>query len=327
MQDWELIGKYIKGEATLEEKEQFEQWLKAESSNASLFDEIKASWQTTGKINENLRINKAKAWAAIQEKIKEEEKVIPITRKAPAYNVWILRAAAVLIVGLFATWFMLKANKVPELILVQTTTDNKTLVMPDSTIIYLNKNSSLLYPKEFAANERKVELTGEAFFEVTKDPNKPFIIGNKNFDVKVLGTSFDVLAYDADKDVTVSVVTGKVAFSDKKGNSVLLIKNETGVLNKNENVLNKYATANNNFLLWKTKKLEFNKTAFADVCAILKKYFAVDIEVKDKNILNCTFTGYFEDPTLQDVLNILEKTLNVKTVVKQKNVEITGTGC
>ena len=327
MQDWELIGKFIKGEATVEEQLQVEQWLKADAANAALLADIKATWDSAGKINESLTIDKAKAWKSIQQKISEEEKVLPITRKARAYNAWILRVAAVLIVGLFATWFFLKVNNAPQLILVQTAKEKKTIVMPDSTIIYLNENSTLLYPEEFAANQRKVELTGEAFFEVTKNPDKPFIIGNENFNVKVLGTSFNVLAYDADEEATVSVVTGKVAFSDRSGNSVLLIKNETGILNKNKKQLNKFSSSNTNFLAWKNKKLEFNKTSFNDVCAALKKYFAIEIEVKDKNILNCTFTGYFEDPTLQNVLNVLEKTLELKTVIIDKKVEITGKGC
>jgi ferric-dicitrate binding protein FerR (iron transport regulator) len=327
MQDWELIAKYIKGEATQEERITVEQWLKTDSANAVLLEEIKATWKTSGKLNAHIKIDKAKAWNSIQGKIKEEQKVIPITRKAPAYNTWILRAAAILIVGLFATWLALKTGNKEEIILVQTTTQGRTIVLPDSSVVILNEYSKFSYPKEFAVNQRYVELEGEAFFEVTKDPQKPFIIGNKNFDVKVLGTSFNILAYEKDKNATVTVVTGKVAFADKNGGSVLLVKDEVGTLNKAGHQLFKSTNANFNFLAWKTKKLEFTNTKFTEVCAALKKYFAVDILVKDKNILNCTFTGYFENPKLPDVLKVLEKTLNIKAVVNQKNVEITGQGC
>ncbi|MBA2612344.1 MAG: FecR domain-containing protein [Bacteroidetes bacterium] len=327
MQDWELIGKYVKGEASQEERVTVEQWLKADKANESLFEEIKASWASAAKLNQHIKIDKAKAWNSIQQKIKEEEKIIPISRKAPAYNSWVLRAAAILIVGLFATWYGLKVNNKPDLILVQTTNETKTVVLPDSSIIILNENSRLIYPKEFAANERHVDLEGEAFFEVTKDPKKPFIIDNKHFDVKVLGTSFNVQAYEKDVEATVTVVTGKVAFTDKKGGSVLLIKDEVGTLNKTGHQLNKTNNLNSNFLSWKAKKLEFTNTNFSEVCAAIKKYFSVEIVVKDKNILNCTFTGYFENPKLPDVLKVLEKTLNIKTVVIEKNVEITGKGC
>ncbi len=326
MQDWELIAKYIKGEASQQEQEQVELWLKANSANAVLMEEIKATWQNSGKLNQHIKIDKAKAWTSIQEKIKEEEKVISITRKAPAYNCWILRAAAILIVGLFATWLFLKTGK-PEMVLVQTTTGSKTIKLPDNSIIILNENSSLSYPKEFSANERNVSLEGEAFFEITKNPAKPFIIKNKNFDVRVVGTSFNIAAYEQDTTAVVTVVTGTVSFIDRNEYSELLTVGETGVLNKRRQRIEKSTNADLNFMAWKTKKLEFTNTSFNEVCSSLKKYFSIDITVKDKAILNCTFTGFFEDPKLDDVLKVLEKTLNIKAVVTQKNVEITGKGC
>ncbi|MEO6304967.1 MAG: FecR domain-containing protein [Bacteroidia bacterium] len=327
MQDWELIGKYIREEATSEEREQLEQWLKANDENAALFAEVKAGWQNSAKINDHLKIDKVKAWNSIQQKIKEEQKIIPITRKPPVYNKWILRAAAILVVTLFVTWYGLKLGNKPELILVQTTNEAKTVVLPDNSTIILNENSTLIYPKQFATNERKVDLIGEAFFDIKRDPQHPFIIENKNFNIKVLGTSFDVMAYEKDSVAMVTVVTGTVSFVDNNGYSELLLKGDVGILSKNKQRI--YRSINNdlNFMAWKTKKLEFANASIADVCAALKKYFNHEFIIKDKAILNCKFTGSFEDPKLVEVLTVLEKTLNVKTVIKKKNVEITGTGC
>ncbi|MBA3683559.1 MAG: FecR domain-containing protein [Bacteroidetes bacterium] len=327
MQDWELIAKYIKGEATLEEQGQVELWLKADSANAVLLEDIKTTWQNTGKLNLDIKIDKAKAWASIQEKIKEEEKVIPMTRKAPVYNTWILRAAAVFIVGLFATWFFLKVGNKPEIIMVETFNERKTILLPDSSTIILNENSKLSYPKQFAANERKINLEGEAFFEIIKNPARPFVIGNKNFNVKVLGTSFNVLAYEKDSLTVVTVVTGTVSFTDKYEHSELLTIGDVGVLNKRKQRIERSVNSDLNFMAWRTKKLEFANSSIADICIALKKYFKREFIIKDKAILNCKFTGSFEDPKLADVLTVLEKTLNIKTVIKEKNVEITGTGC
>ncbi len=327
MQDWELIAKYIKGEITREEQEQVELWLKADSANAVLLEEVKTTWQNSAQLNQDIKIDKAKAWDSIQKKIKEEQKIIPITRKAPAYNGWILRAAAILIVGLFATWFFLKFGNETEMILVQTANEEKIITLPDSSTIVLNENSTLTYPKEFAANERKVIIEGEAFFEITKNPIRPFIIENNSFNVKVLGTSFNVSAYENDTTAVVTVVTGTVSFIDKNDYSELLTVGDVGILNKRKQRIEKATNADLNFMAWKTKKLEFTNTSFAEVCKSLKKYFAVDINVKDKGILNCTFTGFFENPKLEDVLKVLEKTLNIKAVINQKNVEITGKGC
>ncbi|MBA3705772.1 MAG: FecR family protein [Bacteroidetes bacterium] len=324
----ELISKYIKGEITHDEKEIIERWIKADKDNAVLFNEIKTVWESTGKLNQQVKFDTHKAWESVQRKIKtEEQKNIFIAAKEINYTGWFLRIAAILIVGFFATWLVVKNNSEPELILVQTTNQEKMITLPDSTKILLNKNSKLTYPKEFAENIRQVDLEGEAFFEVTKNKEKPFIIKNKDFDVGVLGTSFDVLAYAETKEAIVTVVTGKVAFTAKNGTSVVLVKNEVGILNKSNRQLNKKAAFNPNFLAWKTKKLEFNNTDFLEVVQTLEKYFSKTIEVKENNILKCKFTGYFENPTLQEVLSVLEKTLLLKIIVNDKQIIISGAGC
>lgn len=327
MEGLELISKYIKGEITDDEKQQLESWLKADEANTTLFNEIKTAWEASGELTRNVTIDKQKAWENIQRKIKEEQKVISINTKKSDYKNWALRIAAILIVGLFSTWLVIKYNQPPELIFVQTTDQEKMVIMPDSTRILLNKNSRLIYPKEFAENSRNVDLEGEAFFEVTKNPDKPFIIKNKDFDIKILGTSFNVLAYDENKEDIVTVVTGKVAFTAKNGSSIVLVKDEVGVLTKSDQQLNKKANFNSNFLAWKTKKLEFNDTDFSEVIETLEKYFSKTIDVKENNILKCKFTGYFENPTLQEVLIVLEKTLMLKTEVNDKQIIITGAGC
>lgn len=327
MEDWELIIKYLKDEISEEERKTIEHWLNADAKNLLLFNEIKYTWNVSGSQHQPIKINKLKAWESIQQKIHVEEKVIPLTTKKSNYNTWILRVAAILVVGLFATWLALKLNSKPELIMVSTTSDQKMIVMPDGTNIILNKNSILSYSTEFDTDERKVILNGEAFFDVTKNPQKPFIIENKNFQVKVLGTSFDVMAYNSDEEAVVTVVTGKVAFSDKKGNSVLLVKDEVGKLNKTNQQLTKINNLNSNFLSWKTKKLEFNNATVYDVCESLKNYFSVQINVSDKSIYNCKFTGSYSNPKLEEVLKTLEITLNLKIAINGNQLVFSGKGC
>jgi transmembrane sensor len=327
MEDWELITKHLRGELSDNDKKAFEVWLKADVSNTLLFNEIKATWDSADIINKNIAINKAKAWESIQQKIAlESEKIAPNPKKTSS-KVWVFRAAAIFVVALFATWFLIKNNADNEFVSVQTQNNKQVVVLPDGSKVILNNNSTLTYPKKFNANERKVTLKGEAFFDVVKNPNQPYIIEHKDFNVKVLGTSFNVLAYESDTQAVVTVVSGKVMFDAKQGNSVTLSKDDVGVLNKSKKQIEKTINSNLNFLTWKTKKIEFKNTNFKDVCETLQKHFSVNFSVKNSAIFNCKFTGYFENPTLNDVMTVLEKTLNLKADINDKEVFVDGAGC
>jgi transmembrane sensor len=327
MEYWELIIKKLRGELSEEDKKAFDSWLKADMSNAMLFDEVKSTWDSAGIINKNLTINKAKAWESIQQKIALEGGEMASNLQKTTGKVWIFRAAAVFAVVLFAAWFLIKNNGDDELVSVQTQNNKQLVVLPDGSTVVLNSNSKLTYPKKFSAKERKVILSGEGFFDVVKNPNQPYVIEHKDFNIKVLGTAFNVLAYENDTQAVVTVVSGKVMFDSKQGNSVALSKDDVGVLNKSKKQIEKTVNKDLNFLTWKTKKIEFKNTNFKNVCETLKKHFSVNINIKNSAIFNCKFTGYFENPTFNDVIMVLEKTLNLKVVVESKEVFVDGAGC
>ena len=327
MGDWELITKQLRGEVSEDDKKAFDAWRKAKISHSTLFNEVKATWDSTGIINKNISIDKAKAWQSIQQKIALENEKITSGFTKTSRKVWIFRAAAVFVSALLATWFLIKNNVDKDLVIVQTQNNKQVVVLPDGSTVVLNSNSTLTYPKKFSAKERKVTLSGEGFFDVVKNPNQPYIIEHKDFNIKVLGTSFNVLAYKNDTQAVVTVVSGKVMFKAKQGNSVALSKDDVGILNKSKKQIEKTINSNLNFLTWKTKKIEFKNTNFKDVCETLKKHFSVNFSVKNPAIFNCKFTGYFENPTLDDVMTVLEKTLNINAEINGKEVFVDGAGC
>jgi len=328
MDDSELILKYIRGEANKTEREELALWLSSDASNAALFAEMKTAWEMAGKLSQPFNIDTSKAWNSIQHQILQEQNdnktLIPSSNKF-ATTSWLFRIAAVLIIALFATWFFVDKDEL--LITVQTGDAKRILVLQDCTHVFLNENSRFTYPTVFKSNQRAVSLSGEAFFEVTKDSERPFIISNNDFEVKVLGTSFNVSAYDHNPNAVVTVVTGTVTFEDRDGHSVFLLRNEIGVLNKFKHAVEKSKTEDLNFSSWKTRKLEFKNTSFKQVCETLTDYFSVELEVKNETILKCKFTGYFVDPTLEQILSVLEKTLEIKALVNNKHIIITGKGC
>lgn len=328
MDDWELILRYLKNEASLQERENLEKWLQENEGNKALFQKVKTTWDSSGVLAQDLTLDKPQAWQAIQKKIALEQEKTSIPQiRSQAYFSWTVGIAACLALAVFAIYLFGNTDQETGMLTVKALDVKRMLVLSDCTQVVLNKNSSLVYPKEFKSKLRKVSLTGEAYFDVTKNAEKPFIITHENFEVSVLGTSFNISAYGKEQNSTITVISGKVALRSRAGESIILVKDETGIVDMANKQLIKQKNSDLNFLSWKTKKLEFKDAGFQEVCDRLKEYFAITIEVKNQEIFNCKFTGYFEDPTIEQIISILQKTLNIKMQVNNKQVIITGKGC
>jgi ferric-dicitrate binding protein FerR (iron transport regulator) len=321
----ELILKHLKGEATEMEAEALEKWLEESEENQQVFEELKNTWISAEKIQRPVYFDKEQAWQSVQHKIKHA----PLERAGghKNYRGWLLRAAAVFIISLFGVWFFYTKQGDSKLLSVETAAEQKEILLSDGSRIFLNAYSRLDYPETFNQPVRQVHLEGEAFFEVAKDSLHPFAVGNNDFDVEVLGTSFNISAYAQHEVAVLTVVTGKVNFADKDGNSVLLVKDESCVFNRARETLQKSENNNLNFLAWKTKTLTFKDTPFKEVVEALQQYFLIEIEVRDAPILNCRYTGTFNKPDLNEVLQVLEKTLEIKAELTNKKVVLSGKGC
>lgn len=326
MQHWELIAKLLRNEASQEEIAIVNSWIKESSENEKLFLEIKKIWESSP-LNTNEVFDKATAWSNIQNKIKTETKVIPLNPTSKSSFTIFLRIAAVLVISLFATWGIYTSLNSPDQLSTVTHQNRTELKLADGSTVWLNSNSSLNYPEFFSGNDRTVQLNGEAYFEITKNPDMPFIIENTEFMVKVLGTSFNIFSYDKDDEIVISVTSGKVSLKNKTNEEILLTKGETGVLNRNTKTLSKKENTDPNFLSWKEEKLEFNNTPFSSVCTTLKSYFGFDFVVKNNKLNNCRFTASFKKPILEEVLEVLKNTLSIEVVKNQKQVVFSGKGC
>lgn len=328
MEDWELILKYIKNEASPEERKTIEEWLRQNDANKEQFDRVKNIWDNSATLAPQLNIDKSQAWQSIQQRIRvemQEKDTAELKNKSTLF--WPLALAASLVIAVFALFLFRSGAQQNETLTQKTDETGKVIVLPDSTRVFLNRNSSLAYPAAFTSKTRKVTLTGEAYFEVSKKQAQPFIIENNNFKITVLGTSFNVSAYDKNSTKRVDVITGKVLLTGNSGQLVVLTKQEAGLLNASTGQLLKVKSSDPNFLSWKTKKLEFKNTGFNEVCERLKEYFAITLVVKDQDILKCKFTGTFENPSLEQVISILEKTLDIKAIISNEQVIFTGKGC
>ena len=210
----------------------------------------------------------------------------------------------------------------------------KDVILSDGSRVWVSPGSFLTYTKTFEKHSRKVSLSGEAFFEVTKDHSRPFSVSTGNVITKVWGTSFRIRAYTADKTTRVDVVTGRVSVSVARqaktkpgtnnmliaGDGVMLLPNQEAVYDKVADDLKKNMEIRDASLsMWKKASLSFNNVQVRDVFKALNKRFNVNISSKEESINSDFLKADFTNENLPTIMEILKKTLNATYSVNGNN--------
>ena len=237
---YNILSKHFLHETSEQEEQQITEFIK---TNLTEYNILKKLW-IKGDI-EVKDFDAATAWKAVQDKATHKKtksaKVIPLYQKLRR----IAAVAAILIIGTTASYFFVHTNKTPKTIIAQTLINEsgKLVLLSDGSQVWLNRNATLTYPEKFEKHNRKVELKGEAFFEVSKNPGKPFIVSTSNSSVEVLGTSFNINS--SSKQTEVTVTTGKVKVTNaNKSNNVIITKGLSAIVSGTE--VEKYQTENIN---------------------------------------------------------------------------------
>ncbi|WP_108866921.1 FecR family protein [Aquimarina aquimarini] len=200
------------------------------------------------------------------------------------------------------------------------------LVLSDSTKVWLNAGSSLRFPQNFVASEenRVVYLEGEAFFDVTKNKRKPFIVKTKEVDVQVLGTRFNVSSYVEDKEVKTTLVEGGVLVKDQKNtiSGVQLEPNDQAVFNKNVKILSKKKVNTSLYTSWMDKKILLQNESFSDVLTRIERAYDVTIICHNDRLNNTRFTGEFDVENIEEILKIFSETLKFTYEINKNTIVI-----
>ncbi len=178
--------------------------------------------------------------------------------------------------------------------------------LPDGTNVWLNSSSSLSYPVEFAGNERHVKLTGEAYFEVAKNKDKPFYVCVNNVCVKVLGTHFNIAAYADDSELTTTLLEGSVLIT-KNSKQRLLKPGQQAVVKNNADLINISDASINQVMAWKNGYFVFNDDNINTIMKKLSRWYDVDVEYQG-SFENQRFGGtFYRSKGITELLNNLEK--------------------
>lgn len=228
---------------------------------------------------------------------------------------WIQIAASILLIvtvrlTMLAYMQRQEINTLSEQNVVICSSDyGKSLVtLPDGTIVHLNAKSSLIYSQDFGLKDRNVKLSGEGFFEVKKNAEKKFTVGTGYMDVTVLGTKFNVYAYENKDLVEMSLVEGRVSITTKREpyKDINVKPNEKVTYNKNTGEIRHERTDNKMETAWMDKELVFRSERLGKVFDYLSRKFAVKFNVDDEELLNDIYTGAFDDENIESVMEILK---------------------
>jgi transmembrane sensor len=231
---------------------------------------------------------------------------------------------------------------------ISTKSGSKTkVVLPDGTVVWINADSKLIYDKNYGNSIREVSLIGEAFFDVVKNKEKPFIIHTGKIEIRVLGTAFNVMSYPGEKTIETSLVRGsiEVTFKDRPSEKVILKPNEKLVVAneytpvgyahrpsvKKTNLpivqishLNYYEKLDSIVIetAWVQNKLIFQDESFESLARRLERWYGVKISFKDPEMEDLHFTGIFVNETILQALNALKVSSSFNFKIEGKNISI-----
>ena len=290
MPPYPLIAKHLANQTTKQEDAQLEAWRNALPENEKLFVELSAEWDLANKnlTEENIIPDKEKIWNKIQKKI---QPLVISYPKSFVIRVASIAATVALIIGLSVSFLV--NNKMTEIPTLTSTFiapqgQKSQLVLADGTKVWLNSGTSLTYTNKFGDKDRKVKLTGEAFFDVTKNKDLKFVVSTGKVQVVVHGTAFNVKSYPTDANVSVSLLRGKVdvVSTDKEKSLVLLASGQKAVVSKSNLKSTKISCDADVEGIWRLERLKFEGANITEVAQKLGKWYGVNIAVANANKFN-----------------------------------------
>lgn len=341
----DLLAKKALGMLSLPEQVELKRLMEESFQNQAIADYVEEfNGQELGFANASEK-NVTESFNRVIKKINAQQSQV-FTKKRNYHVISWLSVAAVFLIVAGAAIFFRPAEKQAEKQnqnIVSTKKGSKTsVVLPDGTLVYINSDSRISYSPDFGAHKtREVTLVGEAYFDVAKDKTRPFIVHTQNFDIKVLGTVFNVRSYEDEKTSETTLLRGSVEVLLKKTNSTIMLKpsekitirntlpqNETPgkvktqipevVLDKVKPIVGDDSTFNETF--WLKNKITFDQAPLEEIASTIEKWYDVKIVIKDPALNNRKISGTFEGKSLHHVMEALELAGRFKYSISEENI-------
>jgi len=310
----QLIEQFLLGKLSISEENELLSWIQETPENLTIFLQEQERLKPILQLYRDKTTNEN--WNRLQKRIESTDPVMQKKKKRKLFIIGASSVAASLVFGIILysiNSFNLSTTPSPLASYKCVTNPLGTrtsLTLPDGSKVNLNAGSTLRYPEKFSGIERKVELSGEAFFDVTHDTQKPFIVKTSSINVRVLGTAFNVEAFPDAEEVNTTLVRGKVILEkevDHKTTSITEMEpSERAVYQvKKQNLSLSKETNLEQYIAWKDKKLVFLDDPIDEVAKKLERWYNVSVQIQGEELKKSHFTGTFTDETIERVLTLL----------------------
>jgi transmembrane sensor len=329
-----LIIKYLNNQCSDEELEEVAGLFKETEGEKELLEIFTSALGSTEPILEINQYHNNDIWNKIKAETKPEIKQLhPNVRKFHTYPLF--RAASVLLFIICVTFVLtntlLKETERVPVVAYHTKESplgsKAVLTFPDGSVAYLNAGTKITYPSVFTGNTREISLTGEAFFEIKRNEEKPFIIKSNDVYTKVLGTSFNLSSYE-NEPFELTLATGKVevsAYMDQRKDSIIIYPNEQVLYDKNIGVLSAKKVAINAHIAWKEGTLVL-KGDLPTVAKKIERWYNKKIVI-EKGLEKCKIDAVYQNEHLNNVLKGLGFILDLECKITGDTIYLKGKGC
>jgi ferric-dicitrate binding protein FerR (iron transport regulator) len=328
---WPLVTKYLRNELSQQGEQELFNWRNSSELHSLIYEEIISDNHIQDLLKAGKWNDTSAEWQAILDRIEPSVTKYSISRRK--FGLALSAAATILILISLATGYFfirysdLKKQQANSYTYIFSPRGQRTrVILPDSTKVWLNSESSLKYSTNYNSEIREVTTEGEAFFQVHKNPEKPFLVNADEIKIKVYGTSFNVKAYSDDKSIETTLIEGKLSITSLvsqkgKGEEIFLKPNEKCIYlrkdasiqkqknitddEKKSEVIIKQNINPEEEKLWKYGNLIFNDETFGNLAKKIERWYDVKIHFEDEKIRNYKFTGEFNKETINQAMEAL----------------------
>ena len=314
-----LLAKYLSGEMDEIEMQDFERQFSDSEGNKEIIEKMKHNWLAISEYDGDKMPDASKAWKKLHSRLLDEN-LIPNhdgSNKSLVSSGFFKIAAAIILFLTVGTVLYLSLNRKPaiEMVSLNTQSETNTLIktLADGSVIYIAQNSLFSFPEKFEEDSRNVELKGEAFFDITPNPNQPFIIETDEAIIQVLGTAFTVKTQNGSA-FKLNVERGKVkvTLKNRPSTTAFVEAGESITATKN-NSLVKSKQSTSDFSAWYKKSMHFKDEPLKNIINVLNRNFNTTFVAANTETGNRKLTVTFQDETAETMTELLCTTLNLKS--------------
>ena len=306
---WDLCIDALKGTLDDRRRREFEYWISREE-NRRFYENLRKLWFDIRRYAADYEPDAETLWHRLEQRIESPAQVAETPR--PRRFAALLRTAAIVAVAVGATWLLSRPepfrNAAPAAQQHFCAFEGKSqLYLTDGTSVWLHGGATLSYDTRFGDKTRNVKLTGEGFFDVAKDPERPFTVEVSGLKVRVHGTRFNIRTLPVSGDVLVSLIEGSVALDTGSGTQRRL---RPGEIARFDPATHRLDISHGNVAMescWAGGKLSFEQRTLGDVCRYMARWYDVEIDVAPALARNYAYTFTITDEPLEEILRIMSR--------------------